>query len=64
MILPLFLVVVDLMLFWLLGDVVSRLPTLAYGNLLVIAVFGTALSVFIWLIIETIEVSGYWSRND
>ncbi len=57
MILPLFLVIADLMLFWLFADIVSRLPTLEYGGLLVIATFGMAFSCFVWLIIESVQLA-------
>ncbi len=66
MIFPLFLMIADLMLWWLLADIVDRLGSLAYGNLLAVAVFGAALGVFIWVIVETVELaaSGTKDRGD
>ena len=56
MVLPIFILIADLLLWWLLADIVDRLPTLTNGNLILVAVFGLAFSVFCWLIYECIDL--------
>ena len=63
MIFPLFLMIADLMLWWLLADIVDRLGSLAYGNLLAIAVFGIAFGVFVWIILEVVELAASGTKD-
>ena len=55
--------IADLMLWWLLADIVDRLGSLAYGNLLAVAVFGAALGCFIWVIVEVVELAASGTKD-